>query len=136
MRLRLWLFPVAEHARHHDERPGAPPRRRQRDRRERTAQVTLDIYAPIANRLGIWRIKSELEDLSFRFLNPASYKEIKSAVQQKEADREKFVRRIRSEFLKMQAHYAFEVVNANRGEAALDRDLRTRVERILTRTQA
>ena len=66
-------------------------------KRRRTARETLDYYAPIANRLGIWRIKSELEDLSFRYLNPASYKEIKNAVQQKEADREKFVRRIQSE---------------------------------------
>jgi RelA/SpoT family (p)ppGpp synthetase len=66
-------------------------------KRRRTARETMDYYAPIANRLGIWRIKSELEDLSFRYLSPASYKEIKNAVQQKEADREKFVRRIRSE---------------------------------------
>lgn len=48
----------------------------------------------------------------------------------------RYQRRIRTEFLKMQSHYEFEVVNANRGEAALDRDLRARVERILTRTQA
>ncbi len=66
-------------------------------KRRRTARETLDYYAPIANRLGIWKIKSELEDLSFRYLNPASYKEIKSAIQQKEADRDKLVTRIRSE---------------------------------------
>jgi GTP pyrophosphokinase len=66
-------------------------------KRRRTARETMDYYAPIANRLGIWRIKSELEDLSFRYLNPGSYKEIKNAIQQKEADREKLVRRIRGE---------------------------------------
>jgi GTP pyrophosphokinase len=66
-------------------------------KRRRTARETMDYYAPIANRLGIWRIKSELEDLSFRYLNPSSYKEIKNAIQQKEADREKLVRRIRGE---------------------------------------
>ncbi len=65
--------------------------------RRRTARETLDYYAPIANRLGIWQIKSELEDLSFRYLNPASYKEIKNAIQQKENDRGKLVTRIRSE---------------------------------------
>jgi GTP pyrophosphokinase len=66
-------------------------------KRRRIARETLDYYAPIANRLGIWKIKSELEDLSFRYLNPASYKEIKSAIQQKEDDRDKLVARIRGE---------------------------------------
>ena len=66
-------------------------------KRRRIARETLDYYAPIANRLGIWRIKSELEDLSFRYLNPASYKEIKNAIQQKEGDREKLVIRIKSD---------------------------------------
>ncbi|MBK8046930.1 MAG: bifunctional (p)ppGpp synthetase/guanosine-3',5'-bis(diphosphate) 3'-pyrophosphohydrolase [Anaerolineales bacterium] len=66
-------------------------------KRRRTARETLDYYAPIANRLGIWVIKSELEDLSFRYLNPSSYKEIKNAIQQKESDRQKLVRRIRAE---------------------------------------
>lgn len=66
-------------------------------KRRRIARETLDYYAPIANRLGIWRVKSELEDLSFRYLNPASYKEIKNAIQQKEGDREKLVIRIKSD---------------------------------------
>ena len=60
-------------------------------KRRRIARETLDYYAPLANRLGIWRIKSELEDLSFRYLNPASYKEIKNAIQQKEGDRDRLV---------------------------------------------
>ena len=66
-------------------------------KRRRTARETLDYYAPIANRLGIWRIKSELEDLSFRYLNPSSYREIKNALQQKEDDRDKLVIRIKSD---------------------------------------
>ncbi len=66
-------------------------------KRRRTARETLDYYAPIANRLGIWKVKSELEDLSFRHLNPGSYKEIKNAIQQKETDREKLVIRIKAE---------------------------------------
>lgn len=66
-------------------------------KRRRIARETLDYYAPIANRLGIWRIKSELEDLSFRYLNPTSYKEIKNAIQQKESDREKLVIRTKIE---------------------------------------
>lgn len=66
-------------------------------KRRRTARETLDYYAPIANRLGIWKIKSELEDLSFRYLNPASYKEIKNAIQQKEVDRDRLVHRTKAE---------------------------------------
>lgn len=66
-------------------------------KRRRIARETLDYYAPLANRLGIWRIKSELEDLSFRFLNPASYKEIKNTIQQKESDRQKLVIRIKAD---------------------------------------
>ena len=44
----------------------------------RIAQQTMDIYAPLANRLGIWQFKSELEDLAFRYLNPEAYESIRS----------------------------------------------------------
>lgn len=46
------------------------------DRQRKIAQETLDIYAPLANRLGIWQFKWELEDLGFRYTNPEKYKEI------------------------------------------------------------
>jgi GTP pyrophosphokinase len=46
------------------------------DRQKKIAQETLDIFAPLANRLGIWQIKWELEDLGFRYTNPQKYKEI------------------------------------------------------------
>jgi GTP diphosphokinase / guanosine-3',5'-bis(diphosphate) 3'-diphosphatase len=45
-------------------------------KRIQVAQETLDIFAPLANRLGIWRIKWELEDLAFRYVNPEKFKEI------------------------------------------------------------
>ena len=48
---------------------------------ERIARETIEIYAPLANRLGIQAFKSELEDLSFRWLEPDSYQEVKNAVQ-------------------------------------------------------
>jgi len=55
------------------------------------SQETLDIYAPLANRLGLYRIKSELEDLSFRFLFYDEYLELKSLVAQKKSERESFI---------------------------------------------
>ena len=50
-------------------------------RRTRTAQETLDIYAPIANRLGMSKIKNEFEELSFKFLDPAGYESLKAKVE-------------------------------------------------------
>jgi GTP pyrophosphokinase len=52
---------------------------------------TLDLYAPLANRLGIWQIKWELEDLSFRFIEPATYKRIAKMLEEKRMARESFV---------------------------------------------
>jgi GTP pyrophosphokinase len=51
------------------------------ERRLRTAQETLDIYAPIANRLGMSKIKNELEELSFRYLDPVGYQALDSKVE-------------------------------------------------------
>ncbi len=56
--------------------------------RKRIAQETLDIFAPLANRLGIWRLKSELEDLSFRYVNPEKYKEIADNISEENKNRE------------------------------------------------
>jgi GTP pyrophosphokinase len=59
--------------------------------RNETAQESLDIYAPLANRLGVWEIKWELEDLSFRFHNPDTYRQIASLLDEKRSDRERFI---------------------------------------------
>ncbi len=53
------------------------------DRRHRTAQETLDIYAPIANRLGMSRLKNELEDLAFQYLEPEAYEALKARVERR-----------------------------------------------------
>ena len=53
------------------------------DRRVRIAQETLDIYAPIANRLGMSRVKNELEELSFRYLEPAAFESLRTKVEAK-----------------------------------------------------
>jgi GTP diphosphokinase / guanosine-3',5'-bis(diphosphate) 3'-diphosphatase len=57
-------------------------------KRKRIAQQTLDIFAPLANRLGIWQIKWELEDLSFRYVDQTKYKEIAGQLAERRPDRE------------------------------------------------
>ena len=63
-------------------------------KRRRIAQETLDIFAPLANRLGIWQIKWELEDLAFRYVNPDKFKEIAENLAERRADRERQVQEI------------------------------------------
>lgn len=58
------------------------------NKQQKIAQETLDIFAPLANRLGIGKIKAELEDLSLRYLYPEKYYEIAQLVSQKKAERE------------------------------------------------
>lgn len=60
---------------------------------ERTAiaHETLDLYAPLANRLGVWQLKWEMEDLSFRFIEPDTYKRIASLLDERRSERERFI---------------------------------------------
>ena len=55
------------------------------------AQETLQVFAPLANRLGIWQLKWELEDLSFRFLEPSTYREVAAMLDEKRVEREAFM---------------------------------------------
>ncbi len=61
------------------------------------AQEALHIFAPLANRLGIWQIKWEMEDLSFRFLEPDTYKQIARLLDEKRIERESHVEQVRLE---------------------------------------
>ncbi len=61
------------------------------ERRRAIAQETLEIYAPLAHRLGMWQIKWQLEDLAFRFLDPEQYHEIARMVSVRRTEREGFV---------------------------------------------
>lgn len=61
------------------------------DQRRQIALVTREIFAPLASRLGIWQIKWELEDLSFRFLEPEQYKKIARYLAERRADREQYI---------------------------------------------
>jgi GTP pyrophosphokinase len=64
------------------------------EKRERIARETLEIFAPLANRLGIWQMKSELEDLSFRYADPEKHREITALIAERQVDREKAMTRI------------------------------------------
>jgi GTP pyrophosphokinase len=70
-------------------------------KRKRIAQETLDIFSPVANRLGIWQIKWELEDLAFRHVNPAKYKEIAELLTEKRPDREAQLETIKENLVKL-----------------------------------
>ncbi|MHB1372738.1 MAG: RelA/SpoT family protein [Thauera sp.] len=61
------------------------------DARVDVARESLDIYAPLANRLGVWQIKWELEDLSFRFIEPDTYKRIAKMLDERRVEREQFI---------------------------------------------
>lgn len=60
------------------------------------AHESLHVFAPLANRLGIWQIKWEMEDLSFRFLEPETYKQIARLLDEKRAEREVFMETLRA----------------------------------------
>lgn len=76
-------------------------------KRMRIAQETLDIYAPLATRLGIYGIKSELEDLCFRQVKNDIYSEIASKVAQKKAEREHYIDEVRSIIAEELQRYGF-----------------------------
>lgn len=67
-------------------------------RRDKSLE-NMEVYAPIAHRLGIKRVKEELEDLSILYLDPVGYKEIEDALMLQESERDKFIEKIKSEIM-------------------------------------
>jgi len=63
--------------------------------RRELAALTRDIHAPLANRLGIWQLKWELEDLAFRHLEPATYQKIARLLDEKRVDRERYIEQVK-----------------------------------------
>jgi GTP diphosphokinase / guanosine-3',5'-bis(diphosphate) 3'-diphosphatase len=86
--LRVVFIKLADRL-HNMRTLGALPR----DRQMKNAQETLEIFAPLAHRLGIWELKWQLEDYSFRYLEPEEYQRIARLVDTKRAQREKFITR-------------------------------------------
>jgi GTP pyrophosphokinase len=64
---------------------------RPEEERRLLVQLTTDIHSPLANRLGIWQLKWELEDLAFRLLHPETYKRIARLLDERRVDRERFI---------------------------------------------
>ena len=96
--VRVVLIKLADRL-HNMRTLGAMPEHK----RKRIAKETLDIFAPLANRLGIWQIKWELEDLGFRYLNPEKYKEIAEQIQERRPDREEQIEQIKENLLTLLA---------------------------------
>lgn len=67
------------------------------EQQQRIAREIRDLFAPLANRLGIWQLKWELEDLAFRYLEPETYKRIAKLVNERRADREQYIQRFLTE---------------------------------------
>ncbi len=71
-----------------------------RNRQIANAKETMDLYAPLANRLGLYSIKAELEDLAFKYLYPEEYKEISEGIDKKREERLKFLDKIMEDIRK------------------------------------
>ncbi|MFN9806581.1 MAG: HD domain-containing protein, partial [Betaproteobacteria bacterium] len=72
--------------------------------RERIARETLELYAPLANRLGIWQLKWELEDLAFRFIEPQTYKQVARLLDEKRVEREGFIEQAQQQIAQLLAN--------------------------------
>jgi GTP pyrophosphokinase len=62
------------------------------DRQEAIARETMDIYAPLAHRLGMGKVRGELEDLAFRYTDPVAFEQVSAAVERRRVDGEQFLR--------------------------------------------
>ena len=85
-------------------------------KKKKIAQETLDIYSPIADRLGIYWIKKELEDTSFMYLQPEDYSEIKGFVRKDQPEREKYVETVKNYMTKKlgEANLKCEILGRNK----------------------
>jgi GTP diphosphokinase / guanosine-3',5'-bis(diphosphate) 3'-diphosphatase len=88
------------------------------ERQHKIAQETLDIYAPIAHRLGMGKIRGELEDLGFRFLDPIGYQQVHDAVEARRKQGEQFLARVE------------QLLREKLKEAGIEAEVESRIKRL------
>jgi guanosine-3',5'-bis(diphosphate) 3'-pyrophosphohydrolase len=86
---RVVLIKLADRLHNMRTLRGIPP-----EKQQRIAAQTLEIYAPLANRLGMWQMKGELEDLSFTYLNPERYSELVTMLKETKVTRDRYLKRV------------------------------------------
>ncbi len=87
--LRVVFIKLADRLHNMRTLEAMPPQKRQE-----IAQETMEIYAPLAHRLGIWELKWQLEDLAFRFLEPQKYRHVANLLASRRNEREKFIEEV------------------------------------------
>jgi GTP diphosphokinase / guanosine-3',5'-bis(diphosphate) 3'-diphosphatase len=88
------------------------------EKQKRIAAQTLEIYAPLANRLGMWRMKGELEDLAFSYLNPERYNELAELIKETKVARDRYLKRV------------IAILEKSLTEAGIEPDIKGRVKHI------
>lgn len=109
--IRVILIKLADRL-HNMRTLGFMPERK----RKRIAQETLDIFAPLANRLGIWQLKWELEDLGLRHTNPEKYKEIAQNLAETRVERERQMKAITDRIAKLTSEAGIKIEISGRSK--------------------
>ena len=110
--IRVVLIKLADRLHNMKTLDALPP-----EKRRRIAQETLDIYSPLAHRLGIWEIKWRLDDLAFRHLNEEKYRDISKILASKRTEREDYIEKVASGLRDELAQYGItaEVIGRPKG---------------------
>ncbi len=81
------------------------------EKRKRIAQETLDVYSPIAHRLGMGKVRAELEDLSFKYLEPDAYKKLQEAIEKRRSTSDTFLEELKGRIAKSLEETGVEIVS-------------------------